>query len=135
MERFTPLYAIILNMENSPFDKESYFNVLVFYVLFYERNRKHSPPRIPIRYRTTSESLEELEIAWKHSPYTGLLQFLHFNFSFSENFHSCFSNCFLNRNQWPCKGNATTCDRSCSVSSKKVQFLAKKVQFLANRHY
>ena len=48
MERFTPLYAIayaILNgTENLRFDKEGYFHVLVFYGLFYERNRKHFPP-------------------------------------------------------------------------------------------
>ena len=48
MERFTPLYAIayaILNgMENLRFDKEDYFHVLVFYGLFYKRNRKHVFP-------------------------------------------------------------------------------------------
>ena len=41
MERFTPLYAILNGMENLHFDKEGYFHVLVFYGLFYERNRKH----------------------------------------------------------------------------------------------
>ena len=45
MERFTPLYAIAYaildSMENLRFDKEGYFHVLVFYGLFYERNRKH----------------------------------------------------------------------------------------------
>ena len=81
MERFTPLYAIeyaILNgTDNLRFDKEGYFHVLVFYGLFYKSNRKHFFC-VPIRYRKTRESLGELEIAWKHSPY-GLmfpLQFL-----------------------------------------------------------
>ena len=82
MERFTPLYAIeyaILNgTDNLRFDKEGYFHVLVFYGLFYKRNRKQFFLCSHIRYRNTSESLGELEIAWKHSPY-GLmfpLQFL-----------------------------------------------------------
>ena len=48
MERFTPFYAIayaILNsMENLGFDKEDYLHVLVFYGLFYKRNRKRFPP-------------------------------------------------------------------------------------------
>ena len=36
-------YAIMNSMENLRFDKESYFNVLVFYALFDKRNRKHFP--------------------------------------------------------------------------------------------
>ena len=35
-----PLYAILNGMENLRFDKEGYFHVLVFYELFYKRNRK-----------------------------------------------------------------------------------------------
>ena len=62
MERFTSLYAIayaILNgTENLRFDKEGYFYVLVFYMLFYKTNE-------------TRESLGEIEIAWKNP-----LQFL-----------------------------------------------------------
>ena len=54
MERFTPLYAIayaIMNsMENLRFDKDGYFHVLVFYGLFYKRNRKHFPS-VPIPLR------------------------------------------------------------------------------------
>ena len=54
MERFTSLYAIayaILNgTENLRFDKEGYFYVLVFYMLFYKTNE-------------TRESLGEIEIA------------------------------------------------------------------------
>ena len=72
MEMFTPLYAIsyaIMNsMENLHFDKEGYFHVLVFYGLFYKRNRKHFFP-CSIRYRNTRGSLEKLEIVWKHSRY------------------------------------------------------------------
>ena len=66
MERFTTLYVIayaILNgTENLRFDKEGYFPVLVFYGLFYKRNRK-TFLLAPIRYRNTRESLGELVIA------------------------------------------------------------------------
>ena len=56
-------YAIMNGMENLRFE-EDYFRVLVFYGLFYKRNRKHSPPpRVPIRDRNTRESLGELEVA------------------------------------------------------------------------
>ena len=97
MERFTPmtpLYAIvypILNgADNLHFDKEGYFHILVFYGLFYKRNRKHFFFRVPIRYRNTRESLGELEIAWKHvySPY-GLVRL---QFLVLPNFYSCFYN-------------------------------------------
>ena len=61
-----PLYAIayvILNStDNLRFDKEDYFSFLDG--LFYERNRKHFS-RVPIRYRNTRGSLEDLEIAWE----------------------------------------------------------------------
>ena len=89
-------YAIMNGMENLRFE-EAYFRVLVFYGLFYKRNRKHSPPlppRVPIRYRNTRGSLGELEITSKHSPY-GLvfpLQFL-----VLPNVHSCFYNCMETR--------------------------------------
>ena len=93
IERFTPLYviayAILNSMENLRFDKEGFFHVLIFYGLFYKRNKKTVFFRVPIRYRNTRGSLGELEIAWKHSPY-GLvfpLQFL-----VLPNFHSCFYN-------------------------------------------
>ena len=47
LERFTPLYAIayaIMNsIENLRFDKEGYFHVLVFYGLFYKRNKNSFP--------------------------------------------------------------------------------------------
>ena len=49
------------------------------YGIFYKRNRKHFS-RVPIRYRNTRESLEELEIAWKQSPPYAA----HFNFTFSK---------------------------------------------------
>ena len=85
MDRFMPLYAIanaITNsMENLRFGKEGYFHVLVFYGLFYKRNRKHSPPRVPTRYKNTRGSLGELEIAW-NTRTTRLCS--HFNFSFSQ---------------------------------------------------
>ena len=56
MERFTPLYAIayvILNgTENLRFDKDGYFDAVIFYGLFYKGNRKHFL-RVPIRYGNT----------------------------------------------------------------------------------
>ena len=76
MERFTPLYGIIIlytimnSMENLCFGKEDYFHILVFYTvrLFYKRiNRKnfflcsHT-----VHYRNTCGSSGELKIAWKH---------------------------------------------------------------------
>ena len=84
MERFTPLYAIayaILNgSENLRFGK-GYLHVLVFYGLFYKRNRNIfiNTGTVRYTYRNTRESLGELEIEWK-------LQFFisHFNFSFSQ---------------------------------------------------
>ena len=84
-----PLYGIFNIMENLRFDKESYLHDLVFYGLFYKRNRKHFF-RVPKRYRNTRGSLEELEIASKHSPYVLVfpLQFL-----VLPNFHSCLYNC------------------------------------------
>ena len=64
MERFTPLYAIahaILNgIENLRSDKEGCFHVLVFYWLFYKRNRKLFFRCS--RYRNTHGNLEELKI-------------------------------------------------------------------------
>ena len=51
MERFTPFYAfayaILNSMENLGFDKEDYLHVLVFYGLFYKRNRKCLFPVFP----------------------------------------------------------------------------------------
>ena len=97
MERFTPLYAIAYaitnSMENLRFEKEGYFHVLVFYGLFYERNRTHFS-HVLTRYRNTRGSLGELEIAWKRSPYRLVfpLQFL-----VLPNFHSCFYNCMETR--------------------------------------
>ena len=83
--------------------KKGYFLVLIFYVLFYKRNRNPFPPVFPYVIETlvqvwenmklrgnTRGSLGEHEIAWKHSPY-GLvfpLQFL-----VLPNLHSCFYNC------------------------------------------
>ena len=74
MERFRPLYAItyimpILNgMENVHFDKEGYFHVLVFYVLFYKRNRKHESlgeleitPKLPLRRSCFYNCMQETE--------------------------------------------------------------------------
>ena len=44
MERFAPLYAIayaiLIGTANLRFGKEDYFYVLVFFGLFYKRNRK-----------------------------------------------------------------------------------------------
>ena len=37
-------YAIMNSMENLRFGKENYFYVLVFYMLFFKRNRKHFLP-------------------------------------------------------------------------------------------
>ena len=62
------IYAITNSMENLHVDKEGYFNVLVFYGLFYERSRNHLYSRVPIRYRNALGSLGELEITLKHSP-------------------------------------------------------------------
>ena len=82
IERFTPLYAITISMENFRFDKEGYFHVLVSYGLFYERNGKHSFfPRVTIRCRNTHGSLGELELRRNTRP-TGSSS--HFNFSFSQ---------------------------------------------------
>ena len=71
MERFAPVYAIayaIMNsMENLRFDKESYFHVLFFYTGYFIKEIENISPRVPIRYRNTRGSLEELKIAWKHS--------------------------------------------------------------------
>ena len=66
IEWFTPLYAIMNSTDNLRFGKESYFNVLVFYTGYFIKEIENisSPPRVPIRYRNTRESLEELEIAW-----------------------------------------------------------------------
>ena len=61
MVRFTLYaiaYAILNSMENLRFDKENYFQVLVFSGLSY-----YIFSRVPIRYRNTSGSLVELEIA------------------------------------------------------------------------
>ena len=77
-------HAIINSMENVRFgSKEGYFNILVFYGLFYERDRKHFP-HVLIRYRNNRGSLGELEIAWKRSScsYSGS----------PRNFHLCFCN-------------------------------------------
>ena len=90
MERFTPsyiiAYAITNSMENLRFDKEDYFHVLVFYGLFYKRNRKHFSPCSHTVYKHSRGSLGELEITWKHSPCVLVfpLQFL-----VLPNFHSC----------------------------------------------
>ena len=54
-------YAITNIMENLRFDKEDYFHVLVFYGLFYKRNRKS--------FFSFRGSLGELEIVCKHSHY------------------------------------------------------------------
>ena len=53
------------SMENLRFDKEGYFRVSVFYGLFYKMNRKHPPPRVPLRYRNTGRSLCMYTV-WKH---------------------------------------------------------------------
>ena len=62
---FTPLYAIayavINSMENLRFDKEGYFHVLVFYGLFYERNREHPLPVFPYVLKTLVEVWENLK--------------------------------------------------------------------------
>ena len=64
MERFTPLYACIafavLNgTENLRFDKEGYFNVLVFYSGYFIKEIENIFPRVPIRYTNTRGSLGE----------------------------------------------------------------------------
>ena len=65
---------ILNSTENLCFDKEGYFHVLVFYGLFYKRNRRH-------------ESLGELEIGRKHSPCRLVFPLQ------LPNFHLCFYNC------------------------------------------
>ena len=63
MPLYAIAYAITNSMENLHFDKEGYFHDLVFYTgYFIKKNRKHFS-RVPIRYRNTRGSLEELEIA------------------------------------------------------------------------
>ena len=64
IERFTPLYAIMNSTDNLRFGKEDYFHVLVFYTGYFIKEIENISPHVPIRYRNTSESLEELEIAW-----------------------------------------------------------------------
>ena len=67
MKRFTPLYAIadatMNSTENLRFDKEDYVHVLVFYTGYFIKDRKYFFPCLHIRYRNTSGSLGELEIA------------------------------------------------------------------------
>ena len=80
----TPLctigYAIMNSMENLRFGKENYFYILVFYMLFYKRNRKHVSPCSHTLYKH-SWKFGRFEIVWKHA----LLSFV-FNFlvSFTE---------------------------------------------------
>ena len=85
MERFTPLYAIAYaitkSMENLRFDKEGYFHVLVFYGLFYKRNRKHFPPCSHTLIETLVEVWENSKLRGNSRP-TGSCS--HFNFSFSQ---------------------------------------------------
>ena len=78
-------YTPVNSMENLRFDKKGYFYVLVFYWLWYERNRNNF--RVPIRYRNTRGSLWELQIAWKHSWKHGRLVFP-LQFIVLPNFHS-----------------------------------------------
>ena len=84
MERFTLLYAIayvILNgTENLRFDKDGYFDAVIFYGLFYKGNRKHFL-RVPIRYGNTWKF--ERKLRGNIRP-TGLCS--HFNFSLSQTF-------------------------------------------------
>ena len=67
IERFTPLYAIayaiVNSMEKTRFDKEGYFHVLVFCTGYFINEMENTFSRLPIRYRSTRESLRELEIA------------------------------------------------------------------------
>ena len=87
MERFTPLYAIahtVMNgTENLRFDKEDYFHVLVFYWLFYRRNRKPIFPVFPY-------VIETLVKVWENSKLRGNTRPMgscsHCNFSFSQTF-------------------------------------------------
>ena len=80
MERFTPLYAITNNMEHVRFDEEDYFHVLVFYGLFYKRNRRHFP-MFPYVIETLVEVWENSKLRGKTR---GSLGEQHFNFSFSQ---------------------------------------------------
>ena len=63
MGRFKPLYAIMNSMENLRCGKEDYFHVLVFCMGYYIKETANICSRVPIRYRNSRGSLEELEIA------------------------------------------------------------------------
>ena len=81
-------------MENVHFGKEGYFNVFLFSKGYFIKEIQNISPRVPIRYRNTRGSLEELEIAWKHSP--RVLEFP-LQFRVLPNFHLCFYNCMETR--------------------------------------
>ena len=68
-------------MENSRFEKESYFHVLVFYWLFYKRNRKHF-------FQCSHNVIETVVEVWENSKLRGNTcpagLCCHCNFSFSQ---------------------------------------------------
>ena len=93
-------HAITCSMENSRFEKESYFHVLVFYWLFYKRNRKHF-------FQCSHNVIETVVKVWENSKLRGNTLpaglCCHCNFSFSQT-STCVSKtvmvrhrkCFLN---------------------------------------
>ena len=93
LTNITPLYAILNSMENLRFDKtKGYFYVLVFYGLFYKRNRKRFFPCSHIhtcfhswKFGRTVNGVETLTSIF-------LLQFL-----VLPNFRSSFYNCMETR--------------------------------------
>ena len=96
-------------MENSRFDR-GYLRVLIFYGLCYKRIRKHF-----FLCERLGESLGELEIAWKHSPFGFVfpLQFL-----VLPNFHSCFYNCMETRKI----DDVTACKEQKSTTRDEVEW-------------
>ena len=99
LRRYIPIYAILNSMENLRFDKKGYFHVLVFYGLFYKRNRKHVFSLVFPAY-----VIETLVEVWENPKYRGNTSPVgscpHFNLSFSQTSTraGCFYNCMETRN-------------------------------------
>ena len=69
------------SMENSRFDKEDYFHVLVLYTGYFIKEIENICSRVPIRYRNTRGPLRGGQ-SFVHEVWEGSCS--HFNFSFSQ---------------------------------------------------
>ena len=85
MERFTSLYAIayaiLKSMENVRFDKEGYFQVLVFYTGYFIKEIENISPCLHTVIETLVKVWENLELRG-NTRTAGSCS--HFNFSFSQ---------------------------------------------------